>query len=60
MVEVSICPFCGESSVTMDSMDGYDFRCGTFVSTMRIELTYHQSDRCKENIKKKEVENANT
>lgn len=52
MVEESICPFCGVSSVVDFAMDGYEFKCGTFVSTMRIEPTYHQSEECKTNSKK--------
>ena len=52
-----ICPFCGASSYIMCSFDGYDYHCGTWVSTMRMEPVYHQSDRCKENVKRRGDEN---
>lgn len=52
MFEESICPFCGASSVIMCMMDGHEFKCGTFVSTMKIKPSYHQSEECKTNSKK--------
>lgn len=52
-----ICPFCGASVNGVFMFDATEFSCGTFMSTMRIEPSYHQSVRCKENSKKKENEN---
>lgn len=52
-----ICPFCGESVYTFTFMGSVEYSCETIGITRSYDMEYTQSDRCKENSKKKEEEN---
>lgn len=48
----AVCPFCGAPDNNGFMLDAVEFNCGTLMGTMRIELTYHQSEKCKSNVEK--------
>ena len=49
----NVCPFCGSLESGMCIMDAVEFRCGTSLSTMRINSVYNQSEECKSRVEKK-------